>query len=289
MRPEKEVLENLLLENPNITLKGIGDILGFSATTAGNYLAYYRLRTRGWSERKHSKESREKISRTRIKKGVAKGERNPNFGEKERPWLEGENHPFRKWHKENPDFGERQRGDANPVHKVKHLYDDPEYVENITKGIREHVREKTGRTYEDVYGEKKALEYKEKLRAASPTRLAKFKRKKTEPERIIREMLEDLGVSFEQEAPLGYHTVDFLLPELKIVIQADGDYWHANPACYEDQGKEPTRRQKDRRRIDASCNGFLRNRGYTLLRFWESELKQNPKQCHDLIREMING
>lgn len=96
---------------------------------------------------------------------------------------------------------------------MKHLYDDPEYVARITSGIRAHVDQRRGSTYEEVYGVEKAEEYKQKLRETSPARLAQFQRKETEPERLVREMLEGLGVTFQQEAPLGYYTVDFLLED----------------------------------------------------------------------------
>jgi very-short-patch-repair endonuclease len=214
--------------------------------------------------------------------GLYIGEKNPNFGVKSRPWLEGDNSPLRQWHKENPDFGARQRGDANPVHKAKHLYENPEYVEKITRGIREHAEQKRGSSYEEVYGEDKAAEYKQKLRDASPERLAKSGRKETKPERIIREILEKLEIPFQQEAPIGPYTVDFFLQQYNIVIQADGDYWHANPSIY----KELSRIQKTRRRIDASCDSFLGARGYRVLRFWESDLISNPEKCQKLCRSV---
>jgi very-short-patch-repair endonuclease len=232
-----------------------------------------------------SKQAGARISATRIATGVARGENNPNFGVKVRPWLEGDDAPLRQWHREHPEFGEQQRGAANPVHKVKHLYDDPEYVAKITSGIRAHVDQRRGSTYEEVYGVEKAKEYKQKLRGASPARLAQFQRKETKPERLVREMLEGLGISFQPEAPLDYYTVDFLLESPRVVIQADGDYWHANPALY----PKPTRSQQNRRRLDASCDSFLRAQGYRVLRFWESDLEAHPENCLKVLQETLRG
>ena len=245
-------------------------------------------RGRANHHRKHtgaSKLAGARISATRIATGVARGDKNPNFGEKTRPWLEGEDSPLRQWHREHPEFGDQQRGAANPVHKVKHLYQDPEYVAKITTGIRAHVDRRRGSTYEEVYGAEKAAAYKQKLRDASPARLAKFQRKETKPERTVREMLEKCGAEFQQEAPLGHYTVDFLLEKHRLVIQTDGDYWHANPSVY----PEPTRSQQKRRRLDASCDSFLRNRGYRVLRFWESDLDANPENCLRTLQEVLRG
>jgi very-short-patch-repair endonuclease len=47
----------------------------------------------------------------------------------------------------------------------------------------------------------------------------------TSIERIVRETLEASGVKFEVQVPIGPWVVDFLIDRL--VIEADGDYWHA--------------------------------------------------------------
>lgn len=275
----------MLLAQPDITMKQLAEAFGCGTTSVGRYLKRFGLRTKPWTERKHSPQTKARISRTRIERGVAKGSSNPNAGEKDRPWLEGEMHPLRRWHKENPDFGEKQKGAANPIHKVQHLYEDPTYVARITTGIRAHVDQRRGSTYEEVYGLEKAAEYKQKLRDASPARMAKFGRKETAPERIVRELLEELGVEYLQEAPLGFYTVDFLVEGSQLVIQADGDYWHAHPEKF----PEPTPRQKDRRRMDASCDSFLLNRGYKVLRFWESDLHSNLEICKKQVEEALDA
>ena len=284
MKRTKKNYEQLMLENPDITLKQLAMFFKCGPTTVSRDLKCFGLRTKPWSERKHSVETRKKIGRTRVERGVAKGENNPNFGGKPRPWLEGEKSPLRQWHRDNPDFGDRQRGAANPVHKVRHLYEDPEYVAKITVGLRAHVAERRGSTYEEVYGPEKAAEYRQKLRDASPARMAKFKRRETKPERIVRQMLEQIGIPFQQEAPLGFYTVDFLVPHLKVVILADGDYWHGNPATY----PNPSPIQQKRRRLDASCNSFLRNRGYRLIRFWGSELEMELESCRQRLTRILH-
>lgn len=205
--------------------------------------------------------------------------------ERPHPWLEGERHPLRRWHKENPEFGALQRGAANPIHRVKHLYADPEYIKKITTGIREHGEQKKGRSYEEVYGEPKAREYREKLRAASPARMAKFSRKTTTPELIVRRLLTEIGVEFREQFPIGYCTVDFFVPGHKVIIQADGDYWHGNPEKY----PNPDARQRDRRRLDAASDSYALNRGMKVVRLWECELKSDAQACREKIMSEIFG
>jgi very-short-patch-repair endonuclease len=160
-----------------------------------------------------------------------------------------------------------------------HLYDDPAYVTRITSGLAAHADSKRGSTYDVLYGPEKAAAYRQKLRDASPGRLAKFKRRETRPERIVREMLTGLGLAFQAQAPLGFYTVDFLVGDL--VIQADGDYWHGNPAIF----AVLSAIQVKRRRLDASCDGYLQERGYRVLRLWECDLNRCPAECLRKIQE----
>lgn len=207
--------------------------------------------------------------------------------QREKPWLQGDKHPLRKWHRDNPDFGSRQRGLSNPVHKVKHLYDDPSYVDKLTRGLRAHSEFKLGRTYEDVYGEEKAREYKDKLRKATPARMAKYLRKRTGLEKTVESMLISLGIRLQSEVGMGSYVVDFLLPDFGVVVQADGDYWHANPTVYLEA--DLTNRQRTRRRLDRSCDSFLGGLGYRVLRLWENDIKNRPEWCKDEIRKATYG
>tara|TARA_R100001082_G_C4288840_1_gene127252 strand:+ start:366 stop:683 length:318 start_codon:yes stop_codon:yes gene_type:complete len=48
----------------------------------------------------------------------------------------------------------------------------------------------------------------------------------TKQENLIAECLSDLGFRFEQQTQFGSYQVDFWIPELKLVIEADGVYGH---------------------------------------------------------------
>lgn len=276
-----QLLVEALQADPDITLKSLAARFQCGASTICRRLKELGLKTRPWSERKHAASSKAKMSEAT--KGKRVGEKNPNFGQKSRPWLEGGNNPLRRWHQANPDFGLKQTGQANPVHSCRHLYADPAYLSQVTRGLRQHVALKRGKTYEDVYGPDKGLVIRQKLRDASPQRLAKFTRKVTRPEQIVAELLDGLGVAYETQVAFGPHTVDFFVGGHNLVIQADGDYWHANPLVY----ANPSTSQLARRRIDASCNAYLRNRGISLLRFWESDLESDLERCRiALIQHM---
>lgn len=81
----------------------------------------------------------------------------------------------------------------------------------------------------------------------------------TQLEARIRVTLELLGVGFTQEYPFGRWSIDFAMPDRKIAIEADGDYWH-----------------KVRAVKDAKRDARMRAAGWTIVRFGEIEVNNAP-------------
>lgn len=79
----------------------------------------------------------------------------------------------------------------------------------------------------------------------------------TEPEGNVRRALETLGITFEQEATVAgwRYPVDFLLPEIRTILEVDGVYWHA--------------RTKDR---DARKDLHMQSRGFVVVRIPDTGL-----------------
>jgi very-short-patch-repair endonuclease len=99
-----------------------------------------------------------------------------------------------------------------------------------------------------------------------------------------RVILDTLGVPFvEQQVIGGKFVVDALLPEHRVIIQWDGDFWHANPALF--STLHPIQQTNTAR--DRSCNAYLAKCGYTVLRFWETDVHSTPSTVADAIRECL--
>ncbi|MEP2988963.1 MAG: DUF559 domain-containing protein [Parasphingorhabdus sp.] len=64
------------------------------------------------------------------------------------------------------------------------------------------------------------------------------------------------GAKFRKQQPIGPYIVDFVCQERKLVIEADGSQ-HAN-------NLNDVQREK-----------WLQNRGYTVLRFWNNDIREN--------------
>jgi len=65
--------------------------------------------------------------------------------------------------------------------------------------------------------------------------------------------------------------VDFYLPELNLVVEVDGDYWHN------------LERQKKR---DEYRNNKLKELGYKVIRIWGSEILKDINECIKKIKEI---
>ncbi len=94
-------------------------------------------------------------------------------------------------------------------------------------------------------------------------------------------LLDALGVEYQTQVLIcDKFTVDVLVPERNLVIQWDGDYWHG-------YGGAKDERQKKRVQLDKSQDAYMRKAGYTVLRFWEHEVKQEGDSVSENIRKAI--
>ena len=99
-----------------------------------------------------------------------------------------------------------------------------------------------------------------------------FPLKDTKIEVKIQDYLNQLNISFNTHRYLDIlHTyqTDTFIPSLNLVIEADGDYWHANPIKY----SNPSEQQKKQIEKDKIRTKELKEKGYQVLRLWENEIK----------------
>ena len=98
------------------------------------------------------------------------------------------------------------------------------------------------------------------------------KKKNTDIEQIIANRLKKNNIQYESQKQIGkVAIVDFLIKG-KIVIEADGDYWHSLSI----------NREKDRNR-----DKILSQMGYIILRFLGSKIKERPDECIRTIKEHL--
>jgi len=96
----------------------------------------------------------------------------------------------------------------------------------------------------------------------------KWKNKETSIELKLENELKRQGISYMKQIPLeGIAIVDFLLPN-KIIVQADGKYWHS-------RGKNKGK--------DIAQDTILGFKSYRIYRFTETEINHSARRCINKI------
>ena len=107
-------------------------------------------------------------------------------------------------------------------------------------------------------------------------------------ELILQDAMDTRGLLYDTQYPI-LGQPDFAFPDRHIVIFVDGDYWHCNPSKYSDNDNWiGGKKVKEKRVIDFSINAALRSQGWTVLRFWETDIKANPSRCVDEIERCLS-
>jgi len=116
----------------------------------------------------------------------------------------------------------------------------------------------------------------------------------TKPERQIKEELIKRGyvegINFvHQYKFMDKFMCDFCFPNKKVIVEVDGDFWHANPKRYPERSKMHKHQIKGINR-DKSKNAYIGkvdNGSWKLIRLWESDIKRNVSECVDKIEQSL--
>ncbi len=98
----------------------------------------------------------------------------------------------------------------------------------------------------------------------------------TDIERILHGQFKKRRLRFEMHKTMfGRFQPDFVFEDTKLIVQADGDYWHR---VY------PGNKEKDTRFNDAAALEY-----WTVWRFAESEIKQHPEACGRAVARFVRS
>ncbi len=142
----------------------------------------------------------------------------------------------------------------------------------------------------------------------------KFPRKDTKPEIILQEICQDTGIQFIKRKSIKLQHYDWhahgstfvdVFIEPNICLFADGDYWHANPNLYRiskvrwHAGIKPdtvlvtsSKEKKIAKNIRWRDKGItldLIQQGYTVIRFWQSDLLYDIETCCQKIIDVVRN
>ena len=206
-------------------------------------------------------------------------------------------------------LSESRMGASNPVHKIK---DKEKWKQNVAEGLKDHHSFIRGKTYEELYGEELAKKLKtrlsedllarevfphtghkhseatkEKLRKSAVEQMSKYKMHVSKlQQEFFNELIKRFGNKYEIviQYPFEFYTIDIAIPNIKLAIEVDGDFWHVNS----NKGYEiKYNAQKRNIKNDKAKNSFILNKKWNLVRFWESDITENKEECFCKLLEIF--
>ena len=117
--------------------------------------------------------------------------------------------------------------------------------------------------------------------------------KNTKAEVILRRALWHKGIRYRKNYKALPGTPDIAITKYRIAVFVDGDFWHArgheqNPG-EQIQTNQSFWRKKLKRNVerDREVNEALLERGWIVLRYWESDILKNIEECVEEILQYI--
>ena len=126
-------------------------------------------------------------------------------------------------------------------------------------------------------------------------RMKSVKSSETSIERVMAMLIAGEGIKFDRH-PLVLGKPDFVIKNMKIAIFCDSSFWHGRRL--RDIRGETFKKNKafwvnkleSNKRRDSRVNRLLRNKGWSVLRFWDTDIFKKPlKVRNKLLRGIIKN
>ncbi len=123
--------------------------------------------------------------------------------------------------------------------------------------------------------------------------MAKIKAKNTSPELLLRKVLWKTGIRYRLYNKLLPGNPDILIRKYKLVVFIDGEFWHG----FEwEKKREKIKTNRDfwiakierNMQRDRTNTVKLEALGFTVLRFWEKQIKKEMPACLEKIQAYIH-
>lgn len=169
-------------------------------------------------------------------------------------------------------FRIRGQGEANIGRKHHMSQSAKDYLKRVFN--RPEVKEKRSMSQKLVWSK---LSYEERIKRTTPGNTVRTKNAmKTQISSIelkVAGQLDCLGIRYIQQKELcgGKFYVDFYIPEFRIVIECNGDYWH----------RLPNRIQRDK-----ELEEYVKQSGREVIFIWEHEINDEWFWVGDYIERM---
>jgi very-short-patch-repair endonuclease len=136
---------------------------------------------------------------------------------------------------------------------------------------RKHSPERRKNISQGQLGNKRSPEFREKMREARLRR--HFPTKMTNIERLLRDEFRKRRLHFEMHKTMfGRFQPDFVFESARLIVQADGDYWHSRP---------------DKKASDSAFNKAADDGGWSVWRFGGREIEMHAAACGRAVARFV--
>ena len=113
-----------------------------------------------------------------------------------------------------------------------------------------------------------------------------WRKVETKPEKIFKQLLIENKILFEEQVRIGKYVADFLIYD-NIVIEIQGDYWHANPKLYSENNLHSQQLKNIAR--DQLKHKLILSSNMVLIELWENDIYNKLEKINKLINIIKNG
>lgn len=119
--------------------------------------------------------------------------------------------------------------------------------------------------------------------------MSRIRSKNTKAEVLLRSLLHRQGLRFRIHAKWLPGTPDIVFTRRRIAVFVDGDFWHGYRFDeWKDKLKPYWSEKITRNRLrDEAHTTALRELGWSVVRIWEHEMKQDPNSCVARITRQV--
>lgn len=121
-----------------------------------------------------------------------------------------------------------------------------------------------------------------------------IKAKGTKPELLLAKAMWSAGIRYRKNDRSVFGHPDFSMKGRKIAIFCDGDMWHGKDWEQQQSNFKSNRdfwipKIERNMQRDSEVNEELNKTGWSVIRFWESDIKKDTQECVKTILEIIHS
>lgn len=176
---------------------------------------------------------------------------------------------------------EMQNGDGNPFYGKKHTNESKKQISKSRKG--KGVGESNSMSNPE-HRQKVTEKFLERIRL-NPTKHKNRSKNEINVYNIIKNKYKESKYSFVVKP----YICDIFVPDLNLIIEYNGDYWHCNPNKYKPDYYHKIKKKTAKEIWDYDDNkiDLIKTKGYYLEIIWESDFNKDPKIINKVISKYV--